>query len=91
MEVTGQLLIPAALPPGKEPPVPFGQEAVCDPEPVWTLWRREQFCIARNRTRAIHLIACRGQTGRSLNIRCKEDTGNIMYRVIQNEWYKKKT
>jgi hypothetical protein len=27
MEVSGQLDAPAALPPGKEPTVPFGQEA----------------------------------------------------------------
>jgi len=28
---------------GKEPPVPFGQEAGRAPEAVWTLWRREKF------------------------------------------------
>jgi hypothetical protein len=44
MDVSGQLRAPAALPPGKEPPVPIGQEAECAPESVWTLWRRENSC-----------------------------------------------
>jgi hypothetical protein len=43
MEVSGQLQAPAALPPGKEPPVPFGEEAGWAPEPVWTQWWREKF------------------------------------------------
>jgi hypothetical protein len=33
MEVGGQLHVPAALPPGKEPLVPIGEEAVWAPEP----------------------------------------------------------
>jgi hypothetical protein len=37
--VSGQLHTPAALPPGKEPPVPTGQEAGWAPEPVWKTWR----------------------------------------------------
>jgi hypothetical protein len=32
MEVSGQLHAPDALPPGKEPPVPIGQEAGWAPE-----------------------------------------------------------
>jgi hypothetical protein len=32
---------PAALSPGKEPPVSIGYEAVWAPEPVWTTQRRE--------------------------------------------------
>jgi hypothetical protein len=37
MGVSGQRHAPAALlPPGKEPPVPIGQEAGWTPEPVWT-------------------------------------------------------
>jgi hypothetical protein len=40
-EVSGQLHAPAALHPGKEPPVPIGQEAGWVPEPVWTTWTRE--------------------------------------------------
>jgi hypothetical protein len=32
-----------ALPPGKEFPVPIGQEARRAPEPVWKRWRREKF------------------------------------------------
>jgi hypothetical protein len=36
---------------GKEPPVPIGQEAGWAPEPVWTLWRRENsISLAGNRT-----------------------------------------
>jgi len=30
-----------ALPPGKEHPVPTGEEAGWAPEPIWTWWRRE--------------------------------------------------
>jgi hypothetical protein len=41
MEVSGQLHAPAALPPGKEPLVPIGQEAGWAPEPVWMRWWRE--------------------------------------------------
>jgi hypothetical protein len=40
MEVSGQLHVPAALPPGKEPLVPTGQEVGWTPEPVWMIWRR---------------------------------------------------
>jgi hypothetical protein len=40
-EVSGQLHAPAALPPGKEPPLSIGQKAGWAPEPVWTTWRRE--------------------------------------------------
>jgi hypothetical protein len=35
MEVSGQLHTPADLPPGKEPPVPTGQEVGWAPESVW--------------------------------------------------------
>jgi hypothetical protein len=42
-EMSGQLHASAALPPGKEPLVPTGQDAGCAPEPVWTRWRREKF------------------------------------------------
>jgi hypothetical protein len=41
--VTGQLHAPAALPPGKEPPVPILWEAGWAPEPVWTLWRKQKY------------------------------------------------
>jgi hypothetical protein len=37
MGVSGQRHAPSAiLPPGEGPPVPIGQEAGWDPEPVWT-------------------------------------------------------
>jgi len=38
MEVSGQLLDPAALSPRKEPLAPIGQEVGWAPEPVWTWW-----------------------------------------------------
>jgi hypothetical protein len=41
LEASGQLHAPAALTPGKEPPVPIGEEVGLIPEPVWTTWRRE--------------------------------------------------
>jgi hypothetical protein len=42
MEVSGQLLVPAALPHGKEPPISSEKEAGWAPEPDWTLWRGEK-------------------------------------------------
>jgi hypothetical protein len=30
------------FPPGKEPPVPIGQEVGWVPKPIWTLWTREK-------------------------------------------------
>jgi hypothetical protein len=38
--VSGQLHVPAALPPGKEPPIPIRYEVGCTPESVWTSWRK---------------------------------------------------
>jgi hypothetical protein len=45
--VSGQLHAPAPLPPGKEPPVPIGQEGGWTPEPIWTTWRRENSIIIK--------------------------------------------
>jgi hypothetical protein len=42
--MSGQLHAPAALPPGKEPPVPNGYEAGWAAEPVWNSWRGEKSC-----------------------------------------------
>jgi hypothetical protein len=42
VEASGQLHALAALPPVKDRPVPTGQEAGWAPNPVWSLWRREQ-------------------------------------------------
>jgi len=42
MEVSGQLHVPSALHPGKEPQVPNGWEAGWVLEPVRTQWRRKQ-------------------------------------------------
>jgi hypothetical protein len=39
LEVSGQLHATAVLPPGKEHPVPIGQEVGWTPETVWTIWR----------------------------------------------------
>jgi hypothetical protein len=50
MEVSGQLHAPAALPPGKDPPVPNGQEAGWAPESFWTQLRRDKkkhYCPCR--------------------------------------------
>jgi len=58
MELSGQFHVPAALAPGKELPVPTGQEPGWDPEPVLTRWHREKFpAPAGNRTSAAHLVA----------------------------------
>jgi hypothetical protein len=43
MGVSGQRHAPAALPPGKGPPVPIGQEAGWASEPVWTQGLEEKF------------------------------------------------
>jgi hypothetical protein len=42
IEASGQLHTSAALPPGKEPPVPIGYGGGV-PEPVWTRWSGEKF------------------------------------------------
>jgi hypothetical protein len=41
LEASGQLHALTALPPGKERPVPIGEEVGWASEPVWTIWRRE--------------------------------------------------
>jgi hypothetical protein len=46
--VSGQLHVPAALPSGKEPAVPIGQEVGWTPQPIWTTWRRENSCPYRD-------------------------------------------
>jgi hypothetical protein len=60
MEVCGQLLAPAALPPGKEPPVPIRYEAGWAAQPVLTLWRKDKsLAKAGNRTPAVQPAASR--------------------------------
>jgi hypothetical protein len=60
MEVSGQLYVPAALLPGKEPHVPIVQEAGRAPEPVGTLWSREKSLgPAGNKTAAVQHVARR--------------------------------
>jgi hypothetical protein len=41
-KASGQLQVPAALPPGKKPPVPTGFQAGWAPEPVWTRGRENK-------------------------------------------------
>jgi hypothetical protein len=41
MEMSDQLHAAINLPPEKVPPVPIFQEAEWTPEPVWTLWSKE--------------------------------------------------
>jgi hypothetical protein len=45
MEVSGQLRASAALPTGREPPVPVGYEVVWTPETVWTLEGEQIFYL----------------------------------------------
>jgi hypothetical protein len=60
MEVSGQLHATTALNLDLDPPVPIGEETGWASEPVWTLWRREKsLALARNRTLAVRLVACR--------------------------------
>jgi hypothetical protein len=54
MEVSGQLHAPAVL-----HPVPIGYEAGWPPESVWTLWRKEKYFTAWNRTPDVQLVARR--------------------------------
>jgi len=49
MEVSGQLHVPAALAPGKQPPVPTDQEVGWAPEQVWTWWREKSQVPARTK------------------------------------------
>jgi hypothetical protein len=45
--VNDQLHVPAALPQGREPPVPIGLEAEWAQDVVWTLWRRDKLSSFR--------------------------------------------
>jgi hypothetical protein len=55
--VSGQRHAPAALCPGKRPPVPIGQEAGWAPEPVWTQRSEENsFAPAGDRTPIVQSI-----------------------------------
>jgi hypothetical protein len=42
MEEGRHLYEPAALYPGKGPPITIGKEAGWSPQPAWTRWRREK-------------------------------------------------
>jgi hypothetical protein len=51
---------PAALAPRREAPVPIGMEAGWAPDPVWTLWSREESLIpAGNQTPPVQPLARR--------------------------------
>jgi hypothetical protein len=43
----------------EKPPLPIGWEARWAREPVWTLWRRKNLALARNKTLTVQLIARR--------------------------------
>jgi hypothetical protein len=47
MDMNDQLHAPTALSQGKFPPVLNGWETGWAPEPVWTPWWREKFCICQ--------------------------------------------
>jgi hypothetical protein len=49
MEKNVQLHAPAALYPGKEPPVPICLETGHAPEPVWTRWQKKVSTPVENR------------------------------------------
>jgi hypothetical protein len=72
MGMSGQHHVTAALPPGKEAPVPIGQEVGWTPEPGWTTWRREKYCPTGIRTPAIQPIS-RRYTDSNINM----DVGEI--------------
>jgi hypothetical protein len=60
MEVSGQVHVSIVLTPEKDSPVPIGQEAGWAPEPVWTLWKIENFPVSsENQTSVIQPVACR--------------------------------
>jgi hypothetical protein len=40
--MNGQLQVPVAVPPEKEPRLPIGQEAAWASEPAWKTWKREK-------------------------------------------------
>jgi hypothetical protein len=47
--MSGQHHAPAALPPGKQPPITIEEEAEWAPESVWLLSRIEKFSTSRDR------------------------------------------
>jgi hypothetical protein len=60
MEVSGQIHTSAALPLGKEPAIPIGEEAGWDPESVWSWCRRVKFPTpVGNRTPIVQPVASR--------------------------------
>jgi hypothetical protein len=48
MEMRGQIYVPTALPPGKEPPLPIGEEPQRAPYPVY---REEKSCLNYHESR----------------------------------------
>jgi hypothetical protein len=55
--VSGQLHISAALSPGKEPAVPIGEEARWAPEPVWPIWRSENFIPYKDSNSCLSIVS----------------------------------
>jgi hypothetical protein len=97
MEVSGQLHAPAALPPGKDHPVPIWWKAGWAPEPIWTQqWRREKFPahagtrtpIVQSPYRLVTILAELSRLGRILvpqqkNINC--DSAELNYLIYSRK------
>jgi hypothetical protein len=57
MEMSNQLHAPASLLPGKQPPIPVGEETAWAPERIWTLWSTEKSLVsAGNRTPTVQSV-----------------------------------
>jgi hypothetical protein len=54
--VSGQLSAPAALPPAKLPLVPIAYAAGRTLDLVWTLLRKQECCLAGNKTLVLKLL-----------------------------------
>jgi hypothetical protein len=56
--MSSQLHVPAALAPGRELPMPIGQEAGCASDPVWTIWIILSSCSALDLNCNLSVIQC---------------------------------
>jgi hypothetical protein len=81
---------PTALPPGKLSLVPIGYWNGWAPEPVWTLWRREQSCPCREWNPGPSLYRlCHPDTSYLIYIN-KNTCGQTFFRCQDNDTCKKK-
>jgi hypothetical protein len=75
---------PAALSPGKEPEVPIIQEGWWTPEPIWTIWRRQNswpYQDTKSDPSVVHPVASRYTDCSTLFI-CTIISFNKTYRSI---------